>query len=247
MAASLLTLLGLAWVGHAQELPPLASPPGLILPASAPTPRGMDMPPPPQPREAIKFAVEEGKASGGIRPAAAQAPSTRGKVAEEDIDFAVTVELPGPDRLFRRESEVELFERIKQEARKRGSNVKVTFPEEQPLTREKYAGRAWGPMKEYVEPAYVLHGRLLFEQPNFERYGWDLGVMQPAVCLGVYFYDLALLPYHVCTRPLECTDSSAGKCLPGDATPLHLYREQLSVTGLLGQAAVVTGAIFVFP
>ena len=87
----------------------------------------------------------------------------------------------------------------------------------------------------------------LFRQPNLERHGWDLGVLSPFVSAGGFVYDLALLPYHKWSRPFQCSDSSAGKCLPGDPTPFYLYPEEFSVTGLVGQTATVLGILYVFP
>jgi hypothetical protein len=65
--------------------------------------------------------------------------------------------------------------------------------------------------------------------------------------MGVFYYDLVTLPYHAWTRPFQQADCSAGKNLPGDPTPLYLYPEEFSVSGLAGQAAVVTGVLFLFP
>ncbi len=181
---------------------------------------------------------------GGIQRTAAQAG--RGKNGDE-IDFAITVELPGPERLFRRESESDVFERLRQDEKKRLGTGRVIFPTYQPLSKEPYTPRRFAPLVETVEPAYVCHSRLFFEQPNFERHGWDLGVLTPALCLGKFYYDFAFFPYHFWSRPFEHADCSSGKCLPGDPTPLYLYREPLSVTGALGQAGTIIGLGFVFP
>jgi hypothetical protein len=166
---------------------------------------------------------------------------------EDTPDFSVVTELPGMDRIFRRESEKAFFQRLRDDYVERKPGTRVIFPPETPLTTEAFQRRKFPHLVRSVEPAYVCHGRLLFEQPNFERQGWDLGILTPVVNLGVYYYDLALLPYHCATRPFERTDCSAGKCLPGDPTPLYFYPEEFSVTGLAGQAAVVTGLFFLFP
>jgi hypothetical protein len=167
--------------------------------------------------------------------------------ADDTLSFTIATELPGPDRMFRRQSEEEFFERIRQEYRGKAGTGRVIFPENPPLTREPFQRRVFPRMVQSVEPAYVCHGRLFFEQPNFERQGWHLGFIQPLVNLGVFYYDVALLPYHAATRPFQGTDCSAGKCLPGDRTPLYLYHEEFSVTGLVGQAGVVTGLYYMFP
>jgi len=172
--------------------------------------------------------------------------SFRLKDRPEDIyDITASTELPGPERLFRRQSEREFFERLREDYREKRD--RIIFPKVEALTTERYQKRQFPPRVEGVEPHYVCHGRLLFEQPNFERQGWDLGILTPICNLGVYYYDLALLPYHAWTRPVQLTDCSAGKCLPGDPTPLYLYREQFSVSGLAAEAAVVTGLFYLFP
>jgi hypothetical protein len=167
---------------------------------------------------------------------------------EEDLEyFQIYIEPPDPERLFRRESEKEWRERIKQEARRRPTAQRIIFPEEIPLTKEPYVPRQFPPLTETVEPAYVMHGRLYFEQRNFERYGWDLGILTPALNLGTFYKDMVLLPYHWWTRPCQRYETSAGKCLPGDPTPLYLYPFEWSVTGFVGQAGVMTAGFFIFP
>ncbi len=162
---------------------------------------------------------------------------------DADVDFTIRTELPDPERYFRRESETELRERIRKDAR----GQRIAFPEDQPVSKEVYVARQFPPLTEVVEPNFVLHGRLYFEQPNTERHGWDLGVLQPAVNLGVFYKDLVMLPYHFWARPLQRYETSAGKCLPGDPTPLLLYPPERSATGLLGEAGTILGLIFIFP
>src|SRR5207249_5848746 len=118
----------------------------------------------------------------------------------------------------------------KQEARDRKPEEMV-FPEQPVLSKEPYYGRAWPKTKMAVEPGYVCHGRLFFEELNSERYGWEVGLFQPMLS-SLYFYkDLALLPMHAFTHPQRCYDCSAGKCLPGDPVPYLLYPPELTVTG----------------
>ena len=178
------------------------------------------------------------------KDAAPPRPYTR---PEETFDFTVVTELPGPERVLRRQSESEFFERIREESRTRPGSARVVFPESPPLTTEAFQRRKFPQLVRAVEPCNVMHGRLFFEQKNFERAGWDLGVLTPVANLGVYYYDLALLPYHAWTRPFQQYDCSAGKCLPGDPTPFMLYPEEFSVTGLVGEAGVVTGLFYLFP
>lgn len=171
----------------------------------------------------------------------------RGKTQDQDVDFNIAIELPGQERLFQRFSETEVFKRIEESASTKAGAGRVFFPEYPPISKEPFKPRAFAPMVEVVEPLVLEHGRLFFEQPNFERQGWDLGFFTTAINLGVFYYDVAMFPYHYWTRPCGCCDSSAGKCLPGDPTPLYLYHEPLSITGLAGQAATVVGGVFIFP
>jgi hypothetical protein len=169
------------------------------------------------------------------------------KKAREYKDEGINIELPGPDRLFERYSEQQLFDRLRGEAKRKPGTPKVFFPDEVPVSTETYTGRKWTRSVALVEPGYVCHGRLLFEQPNLERYGWDLGVLTPFASVGVYWYDLALLPYHSWTDPLERWDCSSGKCLPGDRVALLLYPEKFSLTGLAAQAGVIAGGFWLIP
>ena len=112
--------------------------------------------------------------------------------------------------------------RFHQISRKTGE--RISFPDEPLLSREPYQGRHWARLVESVEPGYVCYGRLYFEQPNSERYGWDLGIFQPVAATGVFCVDSLLLPVKLATLPLRCHECSAGKCLPGDPVPLRLAR-----------------------
>lgn len=177
---------------------------------------------------------------------------------DDDSEPLANIDLPGPQRFFRRVSEQQFFERIAQEAKKQPGGRRAIFPEEPVISKEtltRVPDIRWDPtrrqpfprMVELVEPGYVLHRRILFEQPNFERAGYDFGVLQPAICVGVYFYDLALLPYHACSDLQSQWDTDVGKCMPGDPSPLLIPRERFSVTGLVGQASVIMGGLYLFP
>lgn len=229
-------------------LPPVAEAP---LPADpiptrvddAPLKPALWSPPPP-----ASVSASGAESSSGVVPVAAQnAPRQAGK-PKEDADFTVLTELPGPHRLFQRESENQVFERLRREAiSTRTGSTRVFFPEEEPLTREPFVPRMFPPSTMVVEPSFVCHRRLFFEQKNFERAGWDLGPFQPALCLGIFYFDVATFPYHYGTRPCQRYDCSAGKCLPGDPTPLLLYPWEWSWTGAVLQAGVVGAAIAIFP
>jgi hypothetical protein len=154
---------------------------------------------------------------------------------------------PGPQRVFRLDSEAQMNERMRQEALEREPPEHITFPDEPILSREPYRGRNWPEQKLLVEPNYVCYGRLFFEEKNAERYGWDLGPIAPEVSALYFFKDLALLPYHIGTDPCRKYESNTGYCLPGDPVPYMIYPLDLSVTGALNEAAAVVTLLAVFP
>jgi hypothetical protein len=165
------------------------------------------------------------------------------------LPASIELTLPGPQRLFRLDSEAGVMERIRQEARLGKTPTIIEFPgpprfeprELRPVARN------WPLTTEFVQPCYVYHGRLPFEQINSERYGWSVGVVQPLVSALHFYADVATLPYHLGEEPCRYGDSSAGKCLPGDPVPLYLYPPHCSLTGLAAEAAVVTPLFFAFP
>jgi hypothetical protein len=253
MAISLLLAVGLvlhATAARAQNYPP--TPAYAPYPSTSPySPNTITTPvlPAAQPARTLQFTYETPAA---VQPVAAQqggkdpgkdVPSMKGGL--ETLEFRNLKEIPGAEVLFRVESEKSLFERMRQESL-RANGERLVFPDE-PGTKETYAGRHWVPLTKQVEPYFVVHGRLLFEQQNTTRGIWDLGFMTPAVCLGKFYWDALLLPYNLGTRPFQEYDTDAGKCLPGDPSPLFLYPVEFSLTGLLAEGAAVTGAFFVFP
>jgi hypothetical protein len=168
--------------------------------------------------------------------------------ADESQEYQVQLEPPGRLRLFGHlDSEAALLERMRQEARERPTPERLAFPEEPVLSTQRYApGRKWPRLVEVVEPNYVCYGKLLFEEKNSERYGWDLGFVQPFLSAGVFFWDVVTLPYHLGTAPgrMEC---SAGYRLPGDPVPYLLYPPELSLTGAISEAGGVLFVYGVFP
>jgi hypothetical protein len=170
---------------------------------------------------------------------------------EQSLDINIQFEPPGPDVIFRLETEDSLFERIRQEDKDRQKpgqqQSPLQFPREPVLSTQPYYGRNWPQQALAVEPNYVNYGRLYFEEKNSERYGWELGPLQPVVSAGWFFKDVLALPYKMGTDPCRTYESNRGYCLPGDPVPLLLYPPGISVTGGLTEAAVVAGLIAAFP
>jgi hypothetical protein len=139
------------------------------------------------------------------------------------------------------------MQRLGEEAKSRTPPERVVFPEEPVLSREPFLGRRWPATKKLVEPHYVCYRRLFFEQVNYERYGWDLGIVTPFCSAGQFFADVVTLPYHAFTDPCRHFDCSSGYCLPGDPVPYLCYPVEQSLTGYLAEGAAIAGAAAVFP
>lgn len=162
-------------------------------------------------------------------------------------DIAVQLDPPSAEKLFKLESERAWRERVRQEAKGRTPPDRITFPEEVQLTAENYQPRSWPTMAVVVEPYFVGYEKLLFEQRSAERYGWDLGPIHPVVSAGIFFKDLAFLPYHIMSDPFRCYEYNSGYCLPGDPVPLLLYPPELSLSGTVAETAAVLAVLAIFP
>jgi hypothetical protein len=170
-----------------------------------------------------------------------------GPLEEKQAEQTIQLDPPGPERLFRLESENALQERWRQELWTHRPGDRQIYPDEPILTREKYYGRNWQSRTLFVEPNYLCYKRLLFEQPNFERYGWDLGPVGTALSPLAFFGDVVTLPYHAFTDPFRCCECNAGYCLPGDPVPLLLYPPQLSTAGGVAETATILTLLAIFP
>ncbi len=143
--------------------------------------------------------------------------------------FLIQLQPPGPERLFKLESEANFQERIRQQTPRRPYEP-VVFPDEPVLSTSKEPPqRAWPPQRERVEPYYVCYGPLLYQQKYAERYGWDLGAIAPFVSLGTFWFDVLTAPYHLAVGPCLAEECNTGYCLPGDPTPLRLDPPQWPV------------------
>jgi hypothetical protein len=134
---------------------------------------------------------------------------------------------------------------------KQKDNIFKNFPQynlpEHVLTTQRYTERMFAPAAMRVEPTYVCHDRLYFEDKNSERYGWELGPLQPFVSAANFYANLLRYPYHFGTRPCQRFETSAGECLPGDPVPYLIYPVELSLSGGLLQAGTVVGLYAIFP
>ena len=230
-----------------------------ITPKFAPASEGVYLPlPPASPVDAPPRAFNQGHLGLVPQPVLDNIVTVQG-FADGENDLPIRPDLPGIERMFMRDSEADFFNRLRQEAKRTPGSAAVIFPTQTPISKESYVQFAFPridpqtkqPYQERVciaEPSYVCHRRLLFEQPNFERAGYNFGILQPWMSLGVFYYDLAFLPYHFWSDLHDRGECSVGKCLPGDPyAPMLLQRERFSVTGAIGQATAILGGVFIVP
>ena len=138
--------------------------------------------------------------------------------ASPALGFQLNLSPPEPRELFRFATEEKLRQRLRAYL---SGFPDIEFPPtgaQAPLGQP--SPRIWPQLVATAEPAYICHQRLWFEQPSSERYGWDLGILQPFISTGVFYTDLAFLPLHWVSSPGRWFDCSAGQCLPGDPVPL---------------------------
>ncbi len=238
-AASLLGL-GLFLAGPAtaqQPGPALAAPPAAPQVFSFQKPANAPLP-------AVQRAVLQQPMVPPVGPAAGDPKS----------GYQIQLEPPGPDRLFGQlQSDAQLQEQMRQEARERTPPERIVFPEEPALSKTAYNPdwrvMNWPRFREVAEPSYVCYGKLqsLFEDKNAERFGWDLGYVQPFLSAMLFYKDVATFPYHLATDPYRCYECNAGYCLPGDPVPFLIYPPGVSATGALAEAGAILALVAIFP
>jgi hypothetical protein len=216
---------------------------------------GLDRPQPIGPRLAAKAVPvpppPSTQAPSTIMQARYQPPPRLGMTLEEQRQtYQIQVEPPGLERLqLSLTNDPDLQERIRQETLTRVPNERVTFPEEPILSRERYFGRGgiWPQRGVIVVPNYTCYNKLYFEDKNSERYGWELGLLQPFISTGLFFYDFALFPMHCLADPCNKNDCSVGHCMPGDPVPYRLYPLEITPLGVAGEVAAILALVVIFP
>jgi hypothetical protein len=147
----------------------------------------------------------------------------------------------GIEPLFRLENEEQMVVRENarraQEKDPNKNKERIVFPPH-PLTGEPATVRPFPAMQCLVEPNFVCYGRLYFEDKNCERYGWEMGPLQPLFSSAQFVSDVSNLPYRFFSYPRLRYDCSAGQCLPGDPVPYLLYPPGWSLTGFAGSIGV---------
>jgi hypothetical protein len=179
--------------------------------------------------------------------------------ATKEIDTRKYTQLPPRDKIFTMYNDVELermvVNGIREELLKKGKAIgpddEMRFPVSPPVGGGiAYVPKtqAYPPMQTVYDSLYVIHRRLHFEDKNTERQGWDFGIVQPLVSAMLFYKDVLVWPSKLASGVAYGRyDTSAGKCMPGSPTPYLLYPPELTISGGLVEAAIVTGTVFIFP
>jgi hypothetical protein len=171
------------------------------------------------------------------------------KVGPDPYEAYIKLEPPGRERLFgTRDTEHELEERMRQERKDLGQGQEpVVFPEKPELTGEPYQPRKFAPAVVLAEPSYVVYRRLYFEEKNSERYGWDLGPIQPVVSTLAFLKDAVMLPHNFFAYPCRRWETNAGQCQPGDPVPYLCYPPEITWSGVLAEVSAIGMLIAIVP
>lgn len=162
--------------------------------------------------------------------------------------YQILLEPPSAEALFgRRDSEKMFEQRMRQQARQQVPPNVVQFPDKPILSKTEFAGRNFPPTVVIAEPRFVCHNRLYFEEKNAERYGWDLGFIQPFVSTLYFYKDVLCLPHNIFSDPCRRYECSAGYCLPGDPVPYIFYPPQFTLVGGIAEGAIAVGLFAVIP
>ena len=240
---------------------PVAAPRGVGRTMTFQKPAGDDAPAAPAPLTGLS----QGKAEPKAEPKAgktATSPASQTKF-EGAVNRSTAFRLQGDAELNRRmvnELIKEANERAKEANERSKQNPKdkiianaadYNFPEVQQVAPPgtPYVAKTvnYPPGGIFIEPTYVTHRRLYFEDRNTERYGWDLGPLQTVVSAGAFYKDVFLFPAYFASHPHERYETSRGKCRPGDPVPYFLYPPEIDIWGYAAQASTLVGAGFVFP
>ena len=204
-----------------------------------------------------------------LLPKTPKTPKEKDVPEFEDGPLSVTnKELPATrEDIFNVENDTELLRRIRNELAKEEYNRQTPkekendtpelkadefIPPNESIASDKltYVAKTFSypPRTQVIYPAYVTHRPLYFEDKNSERYGWELGIAQPAISALIFYKDALFWPAHLASNIHERYDTNRGKCLPGSPVPYYLYPPQISLLGLGAEAsAVALTAAFIVP
>lgn len=121
-------------------------------------------------------------------------------------------------------------------------------PEELPLTDQTYPGRLLPESVFAYTASNVFHNPLYFEDVQLERYGHTYHhLIQPFDSVGLFGLQLLGLPAQMTIDPICKKMYPLGYYRPGECAPKLHYQIPWNTRAAINQAAVTTGAFFIFP
>ncbi len=234
-----------------QPLSPILPPPEI--PSIPPAPRKIPVP--------VNVPVQEKKAAPRPRsaysapsyvptivPAQDEEPVPEGKLLDDTKQYQILLDSPSLEAIFSHLDSEKMFEeRMNQQSKQSTSPSVVRFPNRPVLSKVAFVKHPLPQQYMVAEPNYVVHQRLYFEEKNSERYGWDLGYMQPVISLLNFYKDVVFLPHNFMSYPSRRFETSAGQCLPGDPVPYIFYPPELTLTGAIAEGALAVGLVAILP
>lgn len=181
---------------------------------------------------------------------AGRQPATPGMGKADSLleqNYQIQLDVPSMDRVLRVENEQALFERIRQEYRTRNDRAVFPTPVELDNNIKTQLVRAAAPQTCLVHPSFVCYNPLYFQDLNVERYGWELGVLQPLASTAHFYKDLVMLPYNACVLPPWCCDANVGYYNVGEPAPYICYTPPWSWKAAAAELGVFVGGAAVFP
>lgn len=121
------------------------------------------------------------------------------------------------------------------------------FPQECSLGDEPFQPRRFARTDFTWKASALCHKPLYFEQPGVERYGHTFGpFLQPVVSSGHFFASVIMFPYKMGLEPpWECV-YPLGHYRPGDCAPYTIGPVPISARGVVTQACLTLGMVYVF-
>ncbi|MCZ2343748.1 MAG: hypothetical protein LC104_18420 [Bacteroidales bacterium] len=235
---------------------PMAAPwpqqPGTLQPAPE-TAGGAYLPPVTEQQQIIVLQKPEGATtpqSGSPTPAQSETERPKGEIHSQPS--GLTIGLPTRSRVFLLDGPDALERRIINDLDRQTRRAESEFEDLPPLAPVdvQYQPKTayYPPLKLGIEPGYVVHRRLMFEEKNAERYGWDAGLAQPLVSTLYFYRDTLLWPAKLASNRRERYETSLGKCLPGSPVPYRVYPLEIDAFGAaVGVAGFYTGIGYLLP
>src|SRR5262245_34507469 len=134
-----------------------------LVPAAQPVTRTMYYQKPAEPKGNSIQRV--GQVEPKVAPVPKEGAETR-TTLDDLLRYQIRLEPPGPELVFRLESEAALEQRMRQEAKQQNLTEAVVFPPLPVLSKVEFQGRTFPQQVVYAEPRYVNYRRLLFEEKN---------------------------------------------------------------------------------